>query len=129
MAWRGNIQWLSGLNGEARCETESRPNDRVLILTLDGFCCVAKTFKGGYCSISTSCCSYNDVGRGGEVVAVALLEDVFPDIFGDKTFDAVARIQKKIEELKARAPDLLGKVEAFVDGMLAATKTLETAAD
>jgi len=37
-----------------------------------------------------------------------------------------AQIQKKIEELKATNPNLLGKVETFVDGMLAATKALKT---
>ncbi len=36
------------------------------------------------------------------------------------------QIQKKIEELKATNPNLLRKVEIFVDGMLVATKTLKT---
>lgn len=34
-----------------------------------------------------------------------------------------SQIQKKIEELKATNLNLLGKVETFVDGMLAALKT------
>ena len=127
MAWRSEIRWLSGVDGEARRETEARPGDKALILTLENKCYVARIEPGGYCVPSSRSRHLQDVCLGGNVAAMAPLvwtpdDSVVP-------LSAIARIRGKIEELKTTNPELLERVEAFVDGMLAATETLETAAD
>lgn len=119
------MQWFSGLNGEARRETESRLGDKALVLTLNKGCYVARIQPGGYCVPSTRKLDLQDVCLGGDVVGMAPLEWTPTDLYGDAAPPSVARIQKKIEELKARDGNLLEKIESFVDGMLAATETVK----
>ncbi len=126
MAWRSEIRWLSGADGEARRETEARPGDKALILTLDNKCYVARIEPGGYCVPSSRSRRLQDVCLGGNVAAMAPLEWTPVDWFRVVPLSDVARIREKIEELKTTNPELLEKVEAFVDIMLAATKALKT---
>lgn len=123
MAWRSEIRWLSGADGEARRETEARLGDKALILTLDNKCYVARIEPGGYCVLSSRGRRLQDVCLGGNVAAMAPLEWTPVDWFRVVPLSAIARIRGKIEELETTNPELLEKVEAFVDVMLAATKT------
>ena len=76
------MRWYNSVNGESRREGRLKDGNKVLVLTGDSACYVASVYPGGYLIDSTPRnCFVTDACRGGNIVAIAPLEDALHQFY------------------------------------------------